>query len=249
MTPQLYPDVISPAQFHNSLADGKHWIVIDGTVYDVSRWFKSHPGGKLVLLHSVGRDVSEAFEAYHPSWVRQRLTAFKVGRLDSWPPHPPAMPLGQQRPPTSQEAPATIQDAGTSDVPQTLSSSQVNQGCTADLKLPYGQPQQLTQQLTSAARLKSVQSALEADGLFQTSAGFYIKLAACCAACLALSVWCVVQQHILCGAMLLGLFWQQVCPRNLPLHCIRDCVHCRHGAQCQQSFHDLQCYVLLCLPA
>ena len=205
---QLHPDLVSPAQFRNSLADGKHWIVIDNTVYDVSCWCESHPGGKLVLLHSSGRDVTEAFKAYHPSWVRKRLTPFKVGLLYSQPSHPCAVAPGQQRSQTAQETAATVQDTGACNVPETLSSSQVNQGCKGGPTLPCKN----TQQLTAAERLKSVQSALEADGLFQTSAAFYIKLAACCTVCLALSVWCVVQQHISCGAILLGLFWQQVCP-------------------------------------
>ncbi len=203
--------MISQEQFSNSLASGKHWIAIDGCVYDVSCWCQAHPGGKLVLLHSAGRDVSEPFEAYHPRWVRQRLAAFKVGQLDSEPLHSYPATADQHPSQLTQCASPASQHDEPFHTMQSTSSLNAH-GNKADVEMISREVQQSRQQkLTATDRLKSVQSALEAQGLFHTSTAFYIKLAACCAACLACSIWCIMQQHIVPGALLLGLFWQQVC--------------------------------------
>ena len=34
------------------------WIVIDGEVYDISRWSQRHPGGNRVISHFAGQDAS-----------------------------------------------------------------------------------------------------------------------------------------------------------------------------------------------
>ena len=185
------PIQISAADFSASYKAGKHWIAIDGNVYDVSSWCNSHPGGQLVLLHSAARDASEAFHAYHPDWVSNRLPAFKIGQLEGATP-PPCKPAAAQPVPDISKLVPTA-------------NSNVVHHIEDDGKG--------TQQLTAAngERLKQVQYALEAQGLFGTSQGFYCKLGLCCLACLALAIWCVVHQHITLGALLLGLFWQQVC--------------------------------------
>ena len=43
--------------------DKDAWIVVDGEVYDVTRWLSRHPGGAKVLMHYAGEDatVSQAF--------------------------------------------------------------------------------------------------------------------------------------------------------------------------------------------
>jgi cytochrome b involved in lipid metabolism len=64
---------------HNTATDC--WIVIEGKVYDVSKWLKYHPGGTLPLLYSAGQDCSSVFKAFHPfSWIREkRLPPFYIG--------------------------------------------------------------------------------------------------------------------------------------------------------------------------
>lgn len=66
---------------HNTATDC--WIIIDGKVYDVSKWLKYHPGGVLPLLYSAGQDCSRVFKAFHPfSWVREkRLPPFYIGDI------------------------------------------------------------------------------------------------------------------------------------------------------------------------
>ncbi|XP_072033826.1 acyl-CoA (8-3)-desaturase-like [Amphiura filiformis] len=67
--------------------DGKagrdKWLVIDGQVYNITRWSKKHPGGHKVISHYAGQDASEAFLAFHNNQkeVRKYLKAFHVGHV------------------------------------------------------------------------------------------------------------------------------------------------------------------------
>ena len=41
---------------HTSAND--KWLVIDGEVYDISRWLYKHPGGRRVIGHYAGQDAT-----------------------------------------------------------------------------------------------------------------------------------------------------------------------------------------------
>lgn len=63
------------------------WIVIDGDVYDVSKFAKMHPGGKQTLLDYAGQDATEDFFALHKLEVLDKYKRLKKGRLqDAGPP-------------------------------------------------------------------------------------------------------------------------------------------------------------------
>lgn len=58
------------------------WIVIDGTVYDVTRFMRAHPGGKGVIVSGAGRDVSDEFWGLHRASALTRFgPKLEVGRL------------------------------------------------------------------------------------------------------------------------------------------------------------------------
>lgn len=48
---------------HNTSSDC--WAIIDGKVYDLTKWIAVHPGGKGPILRSCGKDVSNE-SASHP---------------------------------------------------------------------------------------------------------------------------------------------------------------------------------------
>ncbi|XP_071700876.1 acyl-lipid (9-3)-desaturase-like [Rutidosis leptorrhynchoides] len=62
---------------HNK--SGDLWICIQGKVYDVTTWMKTHPGGELPLLNLGGQDVTDAYVAFHPSSAWQHLDKFFNG--------------------------------------------------------------------------------------------------------------------------------------------------------------------------
>ena len=60
------PDTIVPyseVKKHNTKTDC--WIVIDGLVYDITKYWQKHPGGK-IILEAAGRDGTSLFDNYHP---------------------------------------------------------------------------------------------------------------------------------------------------------------------------------------
>ena len=73
-------DVTYDELSHHCSADDL-WVAINGRAYDVTEWSKAHPGGQLVLVFLGGKDATEQFRAYHPSWVWQQLQKFQVGTM------------------------------------------------------------------------------------------------------------------------------------------------------------------------
>lgn len=43
------------------------WLSIQGKIYNVTDWSKTHPGGDIPLLNLAGQDVTDAFIAFHPA--------------------------------------------------------------------------------------------------------------------------------------------------------------------------------------
>ena len=60
------------------------WTVIDGVVYDLTRWINSHPGGSGAILFLCGTDGTNAFSAQHQNQARPaiRLDTYRLGPLN-----------------------------------------------------------------------------------------------------------------------------------------------------------------------
>ncbi|RLN41642.1 cytochrome b5 isoform A [Panicum miliaceum] len=48
------------AALHNTPEDC--WVVVDGKIYDVTKYLEDHPGGADVLLEATGKDAKEEFD-------------------------------------------------------------------------------------------------------------------------------------------------------------------------------------------
>jgi alkylation response protein AidB-like acyl-CoA dehydrogenase/predicted heme/steroid binding protein len=64
---------------HNTSDDA--WVIVDGDVYDVSKFAKLHPGGKQTLLDFAGQDVTEDFYGLHRNEVLDKYRRLKKGRV------------------------------------------------------------------------------------------------------------------------------------------------------------------------
>jgi len=64
---------------HNTASDG--WMVINGKVYDVTKYIPYHPGGKKIMP-GVGKDGTALYNKYHP-WVNANilLEKYHIGFL------------------------------------------------------------------------------------------------------------------------------------------------------------------------
>ncbi|KAE8730597.1 Cytochrome b5 [Hibiscus syriacus] len=67
---------------HNHAKDC--WLVIEGKVYNVTKFLEDHPGGDDVLLSSTGKDATDDFEDVgHSSSARAMMDEFYVGDIDT----------------------------------------------------------------------------------------------------------------------------------------------------------------------
>ena len=57
--------LISIQEYHKMLEAGCKLVLLDDLVLDIRSFMKSHPGGKFVLKHNIGRDVSKFFHGGH----------------------------------------------------------------------------------------------------------------------------------------------------------------------------------------
>lgn len=64
---------------HNTGDDA--WIVVDGMIYDVTKFAKAHPGGRQTLLDYAGLDATEDFFALHRHEVLAKYHRLVKGRV------------------------------------------------------------------------------------------------------------------------------------------------------------------------
>ncbi|KAJ4293035.1 hypothetical protein N0V88_005699 [Collariella sp. IMI 366227] len=74
------------------------WIVVDGDVYDITKFQDDHPGGKKILQRVAGKDASKQFWKYHNEGILKKYQKqLQIGSLDTKPkaaaPPAPAPPL------------------------------------------------------------------------------------------------------------------------------------------------------------
>jgi len=69
---------------------GKHnneddcWIIVDGKVYDMTKFLHEHPGGKRVLMKKAGQDATKEFHSLHAPEILERYNPLlQIGSLKS----------------------------------------------------------------------------------------------------------------------------------------------------------------------
>ncbi|CAN8247718.1 unnamed protein product [Cochlearia groenlandica] len=72
---------LSQVSEHNQAHDC--WIIINGKVYNVTKFLEDHPGGDEVLLSSTGNDATDDFEDVgHSESAREMMDQYYVGAID-----------------------------------------------------------------------------------------------------------------------------------------------------------------------
>lgn len=67
---------------HRTAADC--WTIVDGNVYNLTKFVAKHPGGRKRIIRMCGRDASAAFHGQHSSGSRAGsvvLTRYRIGTL------------------------------------------------------------------------------------------------------------------------------------------------------------------------
>ncbi|KIV91810.1 putative cytochrome b5 [Exophiala mesophila] len=58
------------------------YLIVDGTVYDVTNFVDEHPGGAKILKRVAGKDASKQFWKYHNESVLKKYGAkLKIGEV------------------------------------------------------------------------------------------------------------------------------------------------------------------------
>ncbi|KAF4680890.1 hypothetical protein FOZ62_027743 [Perkinsus olseni] len=67
-------------------AEDDCWVIINGKVYDVTKWLPLHPGGVAAIMAYAGKDASEQFNMIHPEGTLEKHgKKYLVGDLGSVP--------------------------------------------------------------------------------------------------------------------------------------------------------------------
>lgn len=62
--------------------DNGLWLIIEGNVYDVTKFVDEHPGGARVIQRMGGKDATKAFWKYHGESVLAKYgDRFKIGTV------------------------------------------------------------------------------------------------------------------------------------------------------------------------
>jgi len=74
--------LLTRSELINRIISGQNLVIYHSLVLDLTRWADKHPGGKLAVLHFVGRDASDEMDAYHSLNDLKKVNGFVVGRVD-----------------------------------------------------------------------------------------------------------------------------------------------------------------------
>lgn len=64
---------------HNKIDDA--WIVINNTIYDITKWIPKHPGGN-IILNGIGKNATSLFNNIgHSKNALKILQKYNIGKL------------------------------------------------------------------------------------------------------------------------------------------------------------------------
>ncbi|KID92987.1 fatty acid desaturase [Metarhizium guizhouense ARSEF 977] len=72
--------ILSPEAVDAMIADGGTIVIFEEYVLRLNSWLDRHPGGRLAILHMVGRDATDEITAYHTDRTLRTMKAYRIGR-------------------------------------------------------------------------------------------------------------------------------------------------------------------------
>lgn len=56
--------IVSPEEIKRQIAQGEPVVIHEGFALNLGKWIDNHPGGRLAILHMVGRDATDEINMY-----------------------------------------------------------------------------------------------------------------------------------------------------------------------------------------
>ncbi|KAF1973065.1 fatty acid/sphingolipid desaturase [Bimuria novae-zelandiae CBS 107.79] len=76
---QNTPQVIDSSEISRLIAHDRQIVVHEGYALDLTTWIDKHPGGRLAILHMVGRDASDEINIYHSTRTLLCMKQYRIG--------------------------------------------------------------------------------------------------------------------------------------------------------------------------
>ncbi|KAI1108472.1 fatty acid desaturase-domain-containing protein [Nemania sp. NC0429] len=77
--------ILTPQAVRRMIADGHAIVVFEGLVLRLDSWLSRHPGGRLAILHMIGKDATDEMTVYHSAATLKTMKAFVIGRTPPGP--------------------------------------------------------------------------------------------------------------------------------------------------------------------
>lgn len=72
--------VLTACAVEDLIANGHIIVIFEENVLKLDSWIRKHPGGRLAILHMVGRDATDEIKASHKESQWRTMKAFRIGR-------------------------------------------------------------------------------------------------------------------------------------------------------------------------
>ncbi|RSM04660.1 hypothetical protein CDV31_009985 [Fusarium ambrosium] len=77
--------ILTARKVEGMIADGQTIVIYEDMVLKLDGWMDKHPGGRLAILHMVGRDATDEIKAYHSEATLRSMRPYRIGRKQgSW---------------------------------------------------------------------------------------------------------------------------------------------------------------------
>ncbi|KAI9155819.1 Delta 8-(E)-sphingolipid desaturase [Paramyrothecium foliicola] len=71
--------ILSQSTVEGLIAEGQAIVIFENMILRLDSWLERHPGGRLVILHMVGRNATDEMKAYHPEKTLRSMKGFQIG--------------------------------------------------------------------------------------------------------------------------------------------------------------------------
>ncbi|CAM1509718.1 Fc.00g000530.m01.CDS01 [Cosmosporella sp. VM-42] len=77
--------ILDPQVVEGMIAEGHTIVIFEELILKLDCWLDKHPGGRLAIMHMVGRDATDEMKVYHSDASLKAMRAYRIGRKQAGP--------------------------------------------------------------------------------------------------------------------------------------------------------------------